>query len=355
MRIVCPQCQFVRDVPDDKIPPTAQTATCPKCKLRFNFRTGQALTPAGGGEPTAPARPRDTDKDQGEVEIGGVRRPIGKPWTIEPGKVPPEVADLHVPPPEESGQPGSGKAPEEPAGDIWQRLESLGASEERRTRRTPPEGFRPDGRQETEVPWELADTLGFPKAAWLTLKAVLTAPRRFFAEMPVNRPIGRALTYALCFFVFNGIANVMSIHFAASDPEVQSFLATNPDFQSVLQQLLTPGGTILLFGLTYLFSAASFLLSSAVTHLFLKLFGDGRSGLGQTMRVNAYAQTPTIFYLIPSVGHYIGSFWYLALLVIGLKSIHKTSGPRVVLALIAPLLIALGLILTMTLWGSVKA
>ena len=355
MRIICPKCQFVREVPDDKIPASAQTATCPKCKLRFNFRTSQPVEPAVPGEPAAPPPPPSPEtkrpRDEGEVEIGGVRRPIGKPWPIEPGKAPPEVEDLYVPPPEDDK---TGKAPEEPPGDIWQRLESLGEAEERRSRRLASDSYRQQAQPAAEVPWEEAEKLGFPQAAWLTIKQVLTAPRLFFGTMPV-RPIGRSLIYALCFFVFNSIANVMSIHFAVSDPEVLSFLAANPDFQETIRQLLTPGGTILLFGLTYLFSAASFLLSSAVTQLFLKLFGAGRSGLGQTMRVNAYAQTPTIFYLIPYVGHYLGSFWYLALFIIGLKSIHKTTGPKVVLSLLAPLPILLGIVLTLSLWGAVKA
>lgn len=39
MIIRCPQCEHARSVNEGKIPPTAELATCPKCKHRFRFRT----------------------------------------------------------------------------------------------------------------------------------------------------------------------------------------------------------------------------------------------------------------------------------------------------------------------------
>lgn len=39
MIIRCPQCEHSRNVNEHKIPPTAELATCPKCKHRFRFRT----------------------------------------------------------------------------------------------------------------------------------------------------------------------------------------------------------------------------------------------------------------------------------------------------------------------------
>ena len=38
MRILCPQCGYSRDIPEDKIPARSSIATCPKCQLRFRFR-----------------------------------------------------------------------------------------------------------------------------------------------------------------------------------------------------------------------------------------------------------------------------------------------------------------------------
>ena len=32
MKIVCPQCDFTREVPDDRLPGAAAVATCPQCR-----------------------------------------------------------------------------------------------------------------------------------------------------------------------------------------------------------------------------------------------------------------------------------------------------------------------------------
>ncbi|MFP5239249.1 MAG: zinc-ribbon domain-containing protein, partial [Acidobacteriota bacterium] len=42
MRIVCPQCGYSRDIPEDKIPARSSIASCPKCSFRFRFRGFQA-------------------------------------------------------------------------------------------------------------------------------------------------------------------------------------------------------------------------------------------------------------------------------------------------------------------------
>jgi predicted Zn finger-like uncharacterized protein len=35
MYITCPQCNFSKEVPDERIPPQARSVTCPRCKVRF--------------------------------------------------------------------------------------------------------------------------------------------------------------------------------------------------------------------------------------------------------------------------------------------------------------------------------
>lgn len=43
MKIVCPQCNFSRDVPDDKVPDRPVKVTCPKCQQGFSFDKTAAL------------------------------------------------------------------------------------------------------------------------------------------------------------------------------------------------------------------------------------------------------------------------------------------------------------------------
>lgn len=46
MIIRCPQCEHSRSISESKIPPTAELATCPRCKHRFRFRTLHRQVPA---------------------------------------------------------------------------------------------------------------------------------------------------------------------------------------------------------------------------------------------------------------------------------------------------------------------
>lgn len=45
MKIVCPQCGFTRDVPEDKLPGGHVVAKCPKCGCRFGLNNGGAQAP----------------------------------------------------------------------------------------------------------------------------------------------------------------------------------------------------------------------------------------------------------------------------------------------------------------------
>ncbi|WP_243439073.1 YIP1 family protein [Fundidesulfovibrio soli] len=59
MRIVCPQCGYSRDIPEDKIPARSSIASCPKCSFRFRFRGFQAQPERQDdlAEPVYPPRP----------------------------------------------------------------------------------------------------------------------------------------------------------------------------------------------------------------------------------------------------------------------------------------------------------
>ena len=48
VQIICPHCSFSKSVPEDKIPPGAKTAICPRCRQRFE------IPALGGQEKTLP-------------------------------------------------------------------------------------------------------------------------------------------------------------------------------------------------------------------------------------------------------------------------------------------------------------
>jgi hypothetical protein len=57
VKIVCPNCDFSKEIPEEKISPSARWATCPQCSNRFQFRNAVPLPvidqrPAEAGDRT---------------------------------------------------------------------------------------------------------------------------------------------------------------------------------------------------------------------------------------------------------------------------------------------------------------
>jgi predicted Zn finger-like uncharacterized protein len=84
MQITCPQCNFSKDVPNEKIPPNAQIVTCPRCKARFPLPLREA---AGTLYP----------KEKEVAERPETPAPLRVPYSVppeEPGRDQPEQTDI---------------------------------------------------------------------------------------------------------------------------------------------------------------------------------------------------------------------------------------------------------------------
>jgi hypothetical protein len=77
-------------------------------------------------------------------------------------------------------------------------------------------------------------------------------------------------------------------------------------------------------------------VTSGIAHLCLRLVGAGQSGFEGTFRVMAYSQAAQLWSLIPFLGGWIGWIWRLIIQLIGLREIHQTSYPRLILAALIP-------------------
>lgn len=78
------------------------------------------------------------------------------------------------------------------------------------------------------------------------------------------------------------------------------------------------------------------LCMTGVLHASLWILRGAKKGLGATFKVMAYSQTTEIFQIIPFVGSVAGWIWQLIIRIIGLKEIHGTTYPRVILAFLIP-------------------
>jgi hypothetical protein len=80
-------------------------------------------------------------------------------------------------------------------------------------------------------------------------------------------------------------------------------------------------------------------------HIWVYILG-GRQGIKNTLKVVAYAMTPTLLlgWLFP-VGMIVGSVWYLVLEIIGLRELQQMPTGRAILAVTLAIIVAIAIFL----------
>lgn len=284
MEITCPKCEFKQDVPDEKIPPRAEKATCPRCGEKFRFRSVQQQ------EFLLEQDPRDNDSQ-------------------------PDIPDTGHSEKEKAGAEDS----------IWSRLEQMGGESdtgrEEQTRHAQPGGY--------EVPWENLDQTGFFPGLIETIKRAMLAPSAFFYRMPLNG-LGMPLAFFLLIAVVQALATFLW-NMAGIFPT-----AAQHDAHELGMGMMGLGSFFIII-IYPLFMGILLFISSGITHIFLLLFQAGKSGFEGTFRATAYGSAPMILGLLPFLGPIIGIIWSLFITIVGYKNIHETAYSRVIMAMLTPL------------------
>ncbi len=292
MRITCPKCMFQQDVPDEKIPPHAKRATCPKCKEKFQFR--DLDEPEEFTLEDAPATEETASSDSREKEFVSSREE----------------------------KPFQEKKQENQEESLWSKLEDLGGPAEEPQE----EQSRPG--ESSASPWENLHHYGFFPGFFETVKRVMLAPGPFFSKM---QPGG--LGMPLGFFILVSVIQVLAIF-------LWSMTTISPSMAEYGIPVAGVGiSLIFVIILTPLFAGAWLLVRSTLTHVFLLAFQAGDSGFEGTFRATAYGSAPLILAVLPILGPFIGTLWSLVVTVMGYRYIHGTTYARVILALIAPIMI----------------
>jgi len=92
---------------------------------------------------------------------------------------------------------------------------------------------------------------------------------------------------------------------------------------------------ILFFPLFYLLFSYLF---SGILHGII-YFLQGRKNFNHTFRIVNYSWAAGIFSILPFMGTFISSVWYFALMIIGIKHLHRLDWPRAVISAAAACLL----------------
>lgn len=302
MYIKCPSCGFGREVAEEKIPPKATKATCPKCQHKFEFRK----------------------LVQEEIKFDLEEVP----------ETPEEKEPEHIP----QAPPENTSPSQENSHNLWESLESLGKHQEKDTTSSPfTTEISPKEEPEEKIPWEHLDQYGFFPGLFLTIKKILLSPIKFFSSMEFGG-YSKPLVYYLLLSELQAIF-VFLWEMLGFFPELQQ---QNQLVGGVIGVSAMGLGSLLILILYPILLTLMLFLVAAFNHLFLSIFKAENKGLEGTFRAVSYGSTPLILGIIPGIGPIIGAIWSMIITIIAYKSIHQTSYLRVILALlITPFIIGL--------------
>jgi hypothetical protein len=96
-------------------------------------------------------------------------------------------------------------------------------------------------------------------------------------------------------------------------------------------------GSVILLVLYPVILTVMLFVVSGLNHLCLMAVRDGSRGFEGTFKVVSYSSAPMVLAVIPVFGPMAGMMWTLVCTFLGFKLVHRTSGGKVILAMVLPL------------------
>ena len=180
------------------------------------------------------------------------------------------------------------------------------------------------------IPWE------DPSRPWFaalteTVQAFFTGPRRAYERVPVRSDVLRPLLFAIL------VGWIGQFFFSVWELTlVDPLRALMPGNQIGDAEELPRGYWIAVMALAPLISAVGLIFSSALSHVFLMLFGGARNGFVATFRALCYVQVAALLLAVPFCGGLGAGAFALVLQVIGLSTMHRISLGKAAAAVLVP-------------------
>lgn len=294
MLITCPNCGFSRDMPEDRIPPTARLATCPKCRHKFRLR-----------EEEESFLLEETEEESEETSFAATEeQPRGG---------------------DDSRSGSNGPADGE---DIWRRLEEIGGDPSASDPESGRKAQGREGRRESKnVPWEDLESLGFFPGLFQTVKRVMLTPVEFFSGLTVGEGFGQPMAFYLLIMEVPALAMVLWL-MSGLFPQAQG------EAGGLFHVGLTGIGSLTFLIVFPVFMLINLFLSSGLYHLLLIGFGEGSAGFEGTFRVVCYSAAPMVLALVPVFGMWVGGIWQLVCIFFGFKFVHGMNSVKAALPII---------------------
>lgn len=167
-------------------------------------------------------------------------------------------------------------------------------------------------------------------------RRVLLQPARFFAAMPRSGPLLNPLVFALICIEISVLLSALLVLLG-----VQENPGYNPNPQTALPSVYTPGSALASIILAPIFGAIGLFIAAAIQQLLVRLIvGANNSGFPATFRVASYTQVTGLINWIPIVGPLL-SLYGLYLAIVGIREAHYTTTGKAALVILIPFAVAL--------------
>jgi hypothetical protein len=279
-------------MPEDRIPPAARLATCPKCRQKFRLRREEEESFFLEDDPEAGS---DGDSPGESGETGG-----------EP----------------DAPSDSSGRAE---GGDIWRKLEEIGGAGSASEEESAPESRKRKG--SADIPWEDLESQGFFPGLFRTVKQVMLTPAEFFGGLNSGEGFGRPTAFYLLIMEVPALALVFWL-MSGLMPQSQG------DAGGLFHVGLTGVGSLTFLLVFPVFMLINLFVSSGLYHLLLIALGEGSAGYEGTFRVVCYSAAPMILALVPVFGMWVGGIWQLVCIFFGFRFVHDMNAVKAALPII---------------------
>lgn len=207
--------------------------------------------------------------------------------------------------------------------------------------------------------WEVRDSVGRVRAFFSTCFRACFTPAKFFGRMPPKSGYADALLFAVLVNLFGTIINlgwlILTRDFRAQLE--QSVLADpwlGPLMERLLQQMppITLTKQMLPVVGSPVYTIMWLVLFSILFHVFLFFVGGARKGFQATFRCLAYANSVNLVTALfsPMCGGFLWVFWMPIVVLIAFVKVHEIRLWRAVLAVVAPGLLVIALLVLSMLW-----
>ncbi len=302
MQIICPKCQFTRNIDPSKLPANTSHATCPKCAEKFSIVSEK--------ESIEQKYNRDNVFEQEELETVEERR-----------------QRAHSIYKEEAQRASEDNANEH---NFDKEQENAHSTHEQE-----------NIQYFTMVPWEiLGNELSLYNKFYLTIKRVLTAAPLFFATMLKTYPMQRALIFYIIIGMIQFIAKMLAFQLSSTE-----LLTDNAELQALYDVLTSP--TTFFIGIVI--SPFVLLLQAHIVSLLLlftiKLVQPQSANYPLIVRIVSYSSAAGIVSIVPIIGDYIAIPWMVFNFLLACRYSLQMSMVKASLTVLAFTLFSLGLLL----------